>query len=40
MYKRSIFAISALALSSSLFAMGPMSPLDPQYKAPAFNDIP
>ena len=39
MYKRSIFAISALALSSSLFAMGPMSPLDPQYKAPAFNDI-
>ncbi len=39
MYKRSIFAISALAMSSSLFAMEPMSPLDPQYKAPAFKDI-
>jgi hypothetical protein len=39
MYKRSIFAISALALSSSLFAVGPMNPLDPQYKPPPFNEI-
>lgn len=39
MFKRSIFAVAALGISSSLFAMGPMSPLDPQYKAPAFNDI-
>ncbi|MDQ3259889.1 MAG: hypothetical protein M3Q00_03735 [Pseudomonadota bacterium] len=39
MLKRSLFAVAALAVSSSVFAMGPMSPLDPQYKAPAFNDI-
>ena len=39
MRKRSIFAVAVLGVSSSLFAMGPMSPLDPQYKAPAFSDI-
>ena len=39
MFKRSIFAVAALAVSTSLFAVGPMSPLDPQYKSPAFNDI-
>lgn len=39
MFKRSVFAVAVLAASSSVFAVGPTSPLDPQYKPPAFNDI-
>ena len=39
MFKRSIFAVAVLGASSSLFAIGPMSPLDPQYKPPPFNEI-
>jgi hypothetical protein len=39
MFKRSLFAIAALAASSTLLAVGPGGPLDPQYRAPAFSDI-
>ncbi len=39
MFNRSIFAVSALALSASVFAVAPVNPLDPQYKTPAFSDI-
>ena len=31
MFKRSVFAVAVLAASSSVFAMGPTSPLEPPY---------
>lgn len=39
MFKRTMLAAVALGVSSSLFAMGLISPLDAQYEAPAFSDI-
>ena len=39
MIKRSMFAVAALGISSSLFAVGPMSSFDPYYKFPPIGDI-
>ena len=39
MFKRTMLAAAALGVSSSLFAMGLVTPLDADYKAPAFSDI-
>ena len=39
MFKRSILAAAVLGICGSALSMGPGNPLDPMYKAPAFNDI-